>query len=221
MQAVKILKTAFLLVAICVNGFAQDSFFSFVDAAISPVKSNSKSPCILLGPLENHFIYINASIKSDSSALIDQEYYFFFMENKKPGMMTFLKTIETKGTGMYSSEPLTIKDDSIFTWLKNNFGQLQSEYILPYIFEDSVNNIKFYDKGFKMHSFPFHCIVYFGGNHISVEFEDVDMEEKLIPGYPDFHPNVNYRFNSQTKTFKLYQWLKQTVSANWENFVFD
>lgn len=221
MQAVKILKTAFLLFSICVNGFAQDSFFSFVDSAISRVKSNSKSPCILLGPLENHFIFINASIKSDSSALIDQEYYFFSMENNKPVIIKFLKTIETKGTGMYRSEPVTIKDDSIFTWLKNNFKEMQSEHILPYIFEDSVNNIRFYDKGFRMHAFPFHCVIYHEDTYISMGFEDVDMQQELIPGHPDFHPNLNYRFNSKTKTFKLYQWLKQTVSANWENFVFD
>ena len=212
----------FFLLIITSSVFSQDKLYDFVDSNIAALKQQKVDPIIVIGPEQYPMIIVGIELSNHRQLGIWESYYYFYQLANETFLIKCIEAYDENDPHMIlKSKPIKIKNDSLFQWLSFNDSLISRESVLPFIYQDTVKGIPFYNNALRMHAFPYSIEISHINKSRSFTFERIAMQLHIIEEDPSSNQNLNYLFNSQTSIFKLYYKIEKILKLHHDLFKFE
>jgi hypothetical protein len=230
MKLLKPYIVCFLFTLIGRTAFSQNDLFNFVDSSLKVLEAQKTGPIIVFNERPTYALK-HVDLPGYPNSILQEAYYSFHPLGNDIMITKYINVIlgvEDKAccpTKIIKSTPIQIKGDSLFRWFNNNDSLLSMDYILPYIYRDTLDGIVSYRPSSRLHQ-PVYAIIIFRKS-IPPEsipqifsFEPDEFSEYIFEGIEDNYRNLNYLRNSKTAIFKLYFKLKEMLELYDGSFKF-
>ena len=161
------------------------------------------------------------TLKGIGPVQVDEIYYLLYKKGNKMFSRKFVSyfNIDVSLTKLSVSNPINIKADSIFSFVRTNLLRLQREGIAPYIYrsEKPGSEIVGYDILEEANPTIPYVGIHTATDDIGRDIKPTSLQERLLPDTPY---NLNYKANMNTKLVLFYRELVNITASLRKKYTF-